>query len=143
MLSAQQDEAATEQALSDAEKDWLVEELNVADEAYTEQAIKMNSLYARVEACVAALKHRGVQESNFAYSLDLSIPTIGPVSCAAALKNMSPRETHSIGKPLVSASRRDMYKIKNDDVERDLLAVTTNNSDSKIGIFAKMVGGLR
>lgn len=148
LLTAQKDEATTNQALSEAENDWLLEELHIADEAYTEQATKINSNYARVEMCAEALRKRGAKvPTHFSSSTDMLIPTIGPVSCAAVLEKMNDRDrmngVNGAGKLLVSASRRDMYRVKNDDVERDLLAVTANNVDPKIGRFAKMVGGLR
>lgn len=147
LLSAQEAEETTKQALSEAENNWLLEELRIADEAYTKQAEEIDRNYARVEMCAEALKRRRVKiPTHFSSSADMLIPTIGPVSCAAVLGKMNDRDrmngVSGAGKLLVSASRRDMYKIKNDDIERDLLAVTANNGGTTMGRISKIVTGL-
>lgn len=146
LLTAQQGEPAAKHALIGAEEAWILEELRIADEAYTKQAEEIYRSFERVEACAAALKKRGLKESvYFALSGDLAIPTIGPASCAAVLPKLTVRERDAcgFGKLLFNAGRRvTRYQPKTEDVERDLLAVTTNDSDSKVGRFAKIVGSL-
>lgn len=141
LAAAQMAESSARKALSAAEKEWLLEELMLADQGYTDHASKLAAHYSRVKACAAALSKRGFKDFGpFALSGDVDIPTIGPVSCAAALERLGPRVASSAGKSLYSASRTDMYKlIKNNEIEDDLLALTSASSGSALARFTKAV----
>lgn len=143
LATAQQIEADAKRMRDELEVEWLLEEMRIADEVYTKQAEEIFQTYLRVTACVEALRKRNAKDQrHFALSSEMMLPTIGPVSCAAALSKDSSRDGHSFGKMLFKGSRLDSYQVKDEGVELDLVKVTTGNGASALARFAKVVTGL-
>lgn len=141
LVAAQQSEEEAKKVLLHAEVEWITEELRIADEAYTAQAGEALQSYLRVSACAAALAKRNAAAGAFSYSDDFTIPTIGPVSSAAASARLGGRES-GIGKLLFDASRRFGRLPKNDDMERELDQVKSPVTAPARTRFAKVVAAL-
>lgn len=139
LAMAQQLEADTKVALDKVEVEWILEEMRIADDVYTEQAEAIFRSYLRVTACAAALyKRQAKPQHHFSLSWDLKLPTIGPASCAARLASR-PHDEHAFGKMLFEGSRTDSFQVKDHGVEADLVKVITGKSASGLARFAKAV----
>lgn len=142
LVASEEAAAAAERAVVEAEVEWILEEMRVAEEEYIRLGQSLRSQYERVLSCGDALRERDREHRAARYadrSAALMIPAIGEESCKLVSEMTNGRE--SVGGFLFNAPQYGWRKVDRSAMKDEIEALGGRRATG-VARIGKIVGDL-